>query len=283
MDEKRNLKSLIFYEDEQLLLINKPAGLIVNEATSHQQESLQTLLGEYLAKLKLPEKENVPLPENFQPQYGSIEEIWQQRKGMVHRLDKNTSGVLLWAKTPRTLIFLLAAFAQRQVEKTYLCLTHGLFGQEKNGRVSLPLARKLKNRQLMAVSAGGREAITLYQVEQAWSTFSYQALLEQKKDGVLPSKKQIEKIYQGFSLVKVRPQTGRTHQIRAHFTHLHHPLVGDQAYLSNKKWQLDQIWCPRQFLHASELTFPNPTHPEQNLTFSVPLPADLETALTFLL
>lgn len=258
------LEPQLLYQDDDLLVINKPAGQIVNHATSHQQESLQ----EYFARQwHLP-----PLSEPAE-QNASAEDIFLSRQGMVHRLDKDTSGLLLWAKNPPTLSALLQQFQKRQVEKTYQCLVHGFFSDQR-GRISLPLARKRTNRKIMAVDPQGREAITLFQV---------QARYQFNPSNNLPVKsKIINNTYQGFSLLLVTPQTGRTHQIRAHLTHLHHPLVGDSAYLSSKKAKLDKLWCKRQFLHAYSLSF---THPrsQKKLHFQADLPADLRQALDWLI
>ena len=153
----------------------------------------------------------------------------------------------------------------------------------------------------MAVRPDGRPALTLYQVERQFPHFLTEKLLTQlsllattapssvisaKNAGIdqfLPrlTHRDIEKLYQGFALLTVRPQTGRTHQIRAHLTHLGHPLVGDTTYLPRRKARLDPIWCPRQFLHAATISL---THPAsgQPMTFSAPLPADLAATLEFL-
>lgn len=254
----------IIYQDNNLLIVNKLAGQIVNAATSHQQESLQ----EYFAKIW-----QLPYPTAAASQEASDEELFISRAGMVHRLDKNTSGVLLWAKNPTTLKALLQQFQQRKVSKTYLCLAHGLL-KETEGRISLPLARKKTNRQIMAVDPLGREAITFFQLLRHY----------QFNPAKLPtvSRKKLLQLYQGFSLLQVQPQTGRTHQIRAHLTNYHHPLVGDGAYLSPRKAKLDLLWCQRQFLHAQSISF---THPATGkpLTFNSPLPQDLQQALTYLI
>jgi 23S rRNA pseudouridine1911/1915/1917 synthase len=147
------------------------------------------------------------------------------------------------------------------------------------------LGRKLTNRQLMAVTPTGRTAITLYQVKQTFRQFNFaklnQLVSQLSTQQFQLKKRDFEKLYQGFSLIKVTLKTGRTHQIRAHFTHLKHPLVGDSAYLSRKKAKFDQFWCPRQFLHAASLEL---THPitQKKLAFTSPLPTDLEQVLTFL-
>lgn len=258
------LKPQFLYQDDDLLVINKPAGQIVNRATSHRQESLQ----EYFAQ-----QWHLPLINEPAKQNASAEDIFLSRQGMVHRLDKDTSGLLLWAKNPPTLVALLQQFQKRQVKKTYQCLVHGFFS-DQDGRISLPLARKRTNRKIMAVDPHGREAITLFQVQERYQ-FNLQHQLPVKN-------KLLINTYQGFSLLLVTPQTGRTHQIRAHLTHLHHPLVGDGAYLSSKKAKLDKLWCERQFLHAYSLTFTHPRN-HKKLHFQADLPADLQQALTWLI
>lgn len=275
---KIKLTNLIVYEDEDVLVIDKPAGLIINQAETHQQTSLQTLVADYLQTQVISVNESLDLPADFDATYGTPAEIWQQRQGMVHRLDKDTSGLTVWAKSPLALVSLLSQFKNRTVHKSYLCLVHGLFAREKSGRINLPLGRKLTNRQLMTVTASGRAALTLYQVQQEWREFDKQKLKTLTPD---VKNKEVDKLYQGFSLIKATPKTGRTHQIRAHFTYLKHPLVGDRAYLSSRKAKLDAVWCPRQFLHAAELSFRQP-RTQKVLTFQSPLPADLETALTFI-
>ncbi len=285
------LPSLILYEDDDILVIDKPAGLIINTAQTHHQLSLQDLVAQYLDSAHQTFSDQIPaalLPADYDPQFGSPLDIWQERRGLVHRLDKDTSGVTVWAKNPTSLLHLLSQFRQRTTSKTYLCLVHGLFPADKmQDRINLPLARKPSNRQLMAVTAvGGRTALTLYQVQKSWPQFDFSRLQEHfaasfPDQNLTLKKRELDKLYQGFSLVQAMPKTGRTHQIRAHFTHLKHPLVGDQSYLSHKKARIDQLWCPRQFLHAQSLSFTHPVS-QQPLTFTSPLPQDLQTALTFL-
>lgn len=282
------LMPLIIYEDTDIIVIDKPAGLIINSADTHSQVSLQDLVADYLQVETTPTAPVAPdlLPSDFDPQYGTPEEIWRDRRGLVHRLDKDTSGLTVWAKNPTALLRLLSQFRLRQVSKTYLCLVHGLFGpDQQNGRINLPLGRKLTNRQLMAVNPAGRPALTLYQVQQSFPKLNFsllQSQIAQLSDHQFQLKKRdLDKLYQGFSLVAATPKTGRTHQIRAHLTHLHHPLVGDSAYLSTKKAKIDQLWCPRQFLHATTLTFIHPLTGGP-LTFTSPLPPDLQQALAYL-
>jgi 23S rRNA pseudouridine1911/1915/1917 synthase len=197
---------------------------------------------------------------------------------MVHRLDKQTSGILVWAKTAPALTNLLGQFKERQIIKKYRCLVHGRWYQGE-GRINLPLARRRTNRQMMAVDPRGREAITCYRVVKCWAGIDAQRLI--RENGEIKAK-EIARIYQGFSEVEAIPKTGRTHQIRVHLAHSHHPLVGDEAYVSKAKIRLDKKWCVRQFLHAGELTLVHP-RTRGKMTFTSPLPADLKQALTFLL
>ena len=268
------LTDWIIYQDTHLLVINKPAGLIVNSATSHSQVSLQQQLAAYLG---LPD----PPPDLIPDQYSSPEQTFLFRQGMVHRLDKDTSGLLLWAKDPDTLSSLLAQFQKRQVAKTYLALCHGILHPD-TGRICLPLGRKSGKRQLISVRPDGKPALTYYQVQQLFYHFDATRLLS-----LLPATprryhtRDLQQLYQGFSLLALQPRTGRTHQLRAHLTHLGHPLVADTAYLPARKAKLDPYWCPRQFLHASRLEFTHPST-QQRLTFTSALPSDLQAVLTYL-
>lgn len=267
----------IIFEDDALIVLDKPAGNIVNRATSHQQISLQDQLAAYL---HLPDSAGLPCPDQSAPP----EAVFAFRQGMVHRLDKDTSGLLLWAKTPAALAALLTQFQARQVHKTYTLLVHGLINQD-SGRINAPLDRKRTNRQIMTVAATGRPALTLYQVQQQYHSFNAHNFLRTfPAENLFPGKKltvaAINQLYQGFTLLTACPHTGRTHQLRAHFTHLGHPLVGDTAYLPRRKAKLDPLWCPRQFLHATQIEFAHPIT-GQPLTFTSPLPEDLQKALAW--
>ena len=226
------------YEDADCVVIDKPAGLVVHPATSHRQDTLVNgLLDRYPELAQMVDPDN---PAGMRP-------------GIVHRLDKDTSGLLVVARNEAARKALQAQFRARQVKKVYQTLLHGRLG-EQQGRIVLPLGRDPRNRQRMAVVADGREAITEYEVE------SY--LLA--PHGVRES----------FTLARVRLVTGRTHQIRVHFAHLGHPVVGDAVYGRRKT----RAVCPRQFLHACRLTFLQPTDGTP-VTVESPLPADLEEVL----
>lgn len=184
------------------MVVDKPAGMVVNRAqTTRGQLTLQ----DWLMKEK---------------------QILIDRAGIVHRLDKETSGVLVVAKSEPVMKALQEQFKRRLVKKTYWCLVHGLV-VPKEGRINLPISRNPFNRQRFGVFIGGREAETDYQV------LNYYHLGLEK-----------------FSLVEVKPKTGRTHQIRVHFKNLGFPLVGDEWYGGRKTSKKDRAWCPRLFLQA---------------------------------
>lgn len=221
----------IIFEDASFLVLDKPAGWIVNRAeTTKGQETIQDWL-----------------EANFQ---FPIFKFPSCRSGVVHRLDKETSGLLVVAKTVEAFINLQKQFKERRVEKCYLALVHGRI-QPANGEINAAISRSPFNRKKFGVFLGGREAVTKYK------TLKY-----------------IEK----FSLVELRPQTGRTHQIRVHLKYLGYPIVGDDFYAGRKTARLDRKWCGRQFLHASYLAF---FHPEtrERLEFTSPLPEDLEAVM----
>jgi 23S rRNA pseudouridine1911/1915/1917 synthase len=192
----------IIFEDNDLLVVDKPAGMIVNRA---QTTKGWLTLQDWLVKEK---------------------KILIERAGIVHRLDKETSGVLVVAKSEAVMKVLQEQFKSRLVKKTYWCLVHGLV-VPREGRINLPISRNPFNRQRFGVFIGGREAETDYQV------LSYYHSLTEK-----------------FSLVEVKPKTGRTHQIRVHFKQLGFPLVADEWYAGRKTSQKDRVWCPRLFLQA---------------------------------
>ncbi|HYD34596.1 MAG TPA: RluA family pseudouridine synthase [Vitreimonas sp.] len=280
------LKPTILFEDNDLLLINKPPGLVLNRAQTVTEPTVQDWMEEYLGGaagieqiIANSQAWLAVIPAQFDAQFGTPETIFRERLGIVHRLDKDTSGVLLLAKNPGSLVHLLRQFKDRQVSKTYLCLTHGKFKLEK-GVVSAPLGRASHNRLQFAVQPEGRAAITEYEVQVFYPHLNLEKILE------LPTAKgqnirKKSQIYQGFSLVKCWPKTGRTHQIRVHMAHLQHPLVGDSTYAGKKRQGLDATWCPRQFLHAEQLEFTHPRTQEQ-VSFTAPLTADLERALSLL-
>jgi len=211
------IKFEVIFENENIIVVNKPAGLQVHP---DQNEKSYTLLNGLIARY--PEildmqKEKNDFGKNIRP-------------GIVHRLDKDTSGILLVAKNQKTFIELKKLFQKREIRKSYLAIVYGV-PEKKSGIIKKPLARASNyRRQIIAGKKTGtkiRSAITKYIVS--------------------------EKIGDDFSLLKVSPKTGRTHQIRVHLFSIGHPIVGDKLYkLKNIKRVSD---ATRQLLHAQEIEF----------------------------
>jgi len=222
-----NIPLEIIFQDKDLLLINKPPGLTVHPAPGHPDH---TLVNGVLALE--PEMEDFDDP---------------LRPGIVHRLDKDTSGLLLVAKNRQALANLSAQFKERTIRKYYLALVKGEL-RPAEGFIEAPLGRDPQNRQKIAVVSDGRHARTGYKVLR---------------------------YIQGYSLLEVKLETGRTHQIRVHFAAIGHPVAGDAVYGQKESW------VKRQFLHAHRLSFALPSN-GQVVEFTSPLPPDLEEALKIL-
>ena len=221
----------ILYEDADLLVVDKPAGLTVHPAAGVRRGTLAAALLAYR-----PELAGVGGPE---------------RPGIVHRLDRDTSGLLVVAKNEAARAALVRQWKEQQVEKGYLALVHGRL-EPLQGVIDAPVGRDQRHRQRMAVVEGGRAARTAYRVQRYL------------QGG--PSDRDV------YSLVEVTPSTGRTHQIRVHFAALGHPLVGDRVY------GRPSAVLGRQFLHAHRLAFRHPVD-GRLLEFESPLPDDLRQAL----
>jgi 23S rRNA pseudouridine1911/1915/1917 synthase len=209
--------------DDSLAVVDKPAGLVVHPAPSHRGPTLVDELGEILGGGADPE-----------------------RPGIVHRLDKGTSGLLVVARDDQTHAALQRAVRDREVERVYLALAGGRLAS-RTGTIDAPIGRAARQRHRMAVSgAASRQARTHFEVLELLPRESY---------------------------LLARLETGRTHQIRAHFAAIGHPLTGDPTYGGAERYDLT-----RQFLHAHRLAFRHPASGEQ-LSFESPLPEDLEVAL----
>lgn len=220
----------LLYEDEFMAVINKPAGVVVHPAPGNSDGTVvNAILSRY------PELRSAELPDGSRP-------------GIVHRLDKDTSGCLAVARTPEAQAKLCQAFADRDTRKTYLAITAGV-PREPRGRIENLIGRHPVNRQKMAVvEKNGKVAISEYEV-------LHTALLNGKK----------------VSLVKVRIFTGRTHQIRVHLAMLGTPVLGDDIYGGAR--YLPGI--PRQMLHAWRLVLPHPVN-GTTLKLQAPLPDDFQ-------
>jgi 23S rRNA pseudouridine1911/1915/1917 synthase len=230
----------IVYEDETLVVVNKPAGLVVHPAAGMHSGTLANALAYHFQQL---------------PDSGA-----GVRPGIVHRLDRDTSGLLVVAKTEAALEHLSDQFRDRTVFKSYVALVHGRLNAA-TGMIDQPLARDLANRTRMAVVRGGRSALSLYRVRQRFDR---------------------------FTLLDVELKTGRTHQIRVHLAWLKHPVVGDETYgagrdntIQDAKLRAVVRNLGRHFLHAEKLAF---THPQTNerVEFSSALPLELSNLLTVL-
>lgn len=243
----------VLYEDDYLVALDKPAGLTVTRAESVKEETLEDYLLQTFAWASTVE-----------------------RGGIVHRLDKDTSGVILVAKHEEAKVQLQRLFHDRYVEKTYTALVHGSLVQDE-GRIVGAIARNPKNREKFAVLDEGREAETLYRVGQRYKID--QMVLLSGREKVSKKEKQYYHMHAAeYTLVQCFPKTGRTHQIRVHMQHLGHPLVSDAIYTNRKLYRLDVTWCQRHFLHASEIRFQHP-FTELELRISSELPPELRIAL----
>lgn len=218
------LPVVVVYEDEDLAVVDKPAGLAVHPGAGRPRG---TLVNALLRRL------------------GALSQLDPTRPGIVHRLDKDTSGLLVVAKTEEAHRALSAQIAKRTAQRLYLALLRGECPWEEH-TVTAPMARHPVHRQRMAVVPGGREATTRFRVVER---------------------------FPGYTLVECRLVTGRTHQIRVHARHMGHPVAGDPTY-----GRRGELGLERQFLHAWKLSF---THPRtgQALEFTSPLPEDLQQVL----
>jgi 23S rRNA pseudouridine1911/1915/1917 synthase len=213
----------IVHLDEALAVVDKPAGLVVHPAPSHSGPTLVSELEDVLG--------------------GGAD---AERPGIVHRLDKGTSGLLVVARTDAAHAALQAQVKRREVERIYLALAGGRLAS-RTGTIDAPIGRASRQRHRMAVAgAASREARTHFTVLELLTAETY---------------------------LEVKLETGRTHQIRAHFAAIGHPLAGDPTYGGEVRYGLE-----RQFLHAHRLAFEHPETGER-LEFTSPLPADLEAAL----
>ncbi|MFA4890631.1 MAG: RluA family pseudouridine synthase [Candidatus Paceibacterota bacterium] len=233
----------IIYEDENILAVNKPAGLLVHNVPSSKFQELS--LVDWLVE-KYPEIKKVGDPSTSSGQ--------DLRPGIVHRLDKDTSGVLLVAKNQKSFEYLKSQFQDRKIKKKYIALVDGKLKAE-SGTINLPIAKSKsdfrKKTSVGKMVGKEREATTEYKVI---------------------------KRFEKFTLIEAYPKTGRTHQIRVHFKAIGHPIVCDKLY--GPKKQICPFGLTRQFLHANALEFSLPDGSILNL--ETDLPKDLQTALDML-
>jgi 23S rRNA pseudouridine1911/1915/1917 synthase len=232
----------ILYEDEDLIVLDKPAGLVVHPAPGNQDGTLVNALLAHCG-----------------PGFTGIGA--ERRPGIVHRLDKDTSGVMVVAKTQLANDALTTAFATRDLDRAYLALVWGI-PQPPSGEIEGPIGRDPRDRKRMAlVTRGGKPALTRYRTLRVWQS--------------------------SLALIECRLATGRTHQIRVHLSNKGNPIVGDPLYLRrvpNAARTMESplrgqfLDFPRQALHAALLGFKHP-RTGQALSFQAPLPADMQALL----
>jgi 23S rRNA pseudouridine1911/1915/1917 synthase len=214
----------VMYEDDWLLVVDKPAGVVVHPAPGHEHGTLAQGLVEHGA--------------------GGGHEL---RPGIVHRLDKDTSGLLIVAKGDAAYQALVAAMERRDIKRVYVALLRGRFPQEE-GTIDAPIGRHIRDRKRMSLhTTAGKPAVTHFRVLERTA---------------------------GYTLMRVQLETGRTHQIRVHFAALGYPVAGDVQYGGRVRPE----GLERQFLHAAQLAFPHPENGRQ-MSFASPLPPDLRAFL----
>ncbi len=196
-----------------------------------------------------------------------------ERAGIVHRLDRETSGILLIAKNEAVFDRLCAAFKNRQVQKKYIALVHG--ETEDEGILNYKIARYGKKGKFVVDENFGKDSITEYKLIKKY-IFKENALNSFLKTNFDRLSKKFDLV--NYSKLEVKLHTGRTHQIRVHFAHIHHPVAGDKLYGWNKAVKFEKLWCPRQFLHAAEIQFIHPVT-EKEIVISSELPGDLSEIL----
>jgi 23S rRNA pseudouridine1911/1915/1917 synthase len=231
--EAQDIPLDVIFEDDDILVINKPAGMVVHPAPGHPRDTLVNAV--------LFHAPNISIQGSTRP-------------GVVHRLDKDTSGVMVIAKSNRAQSSLIDQWQERGVTKHYTALVAGVV-EEDSATIDAPIARNTVNRQQMRTISSGREAITHFTVIERFAN---------------------------ATLLDVRIETGRTHQIRVHLAFIGHPVVGDGLYGNKVSARVaEELGLKRQFLHAASLTFAMPSSGDGR-TFDAPLAPDLQTVLDIL-
>ena len=226
VEPNSEIKLNIVYEDEHFAVINKPQGMVVHPASSYQKND--TLVNALLADLD---------------KLSSINGVI--RPGIVHRLDKDTSGLIVVAKTDEAHKSLASQIEKKTARRIYFGLCDGNF-KEDNGTIDVPIARNKRDRKKMGIDPDGRRAVTHYTVLERFGK---------------------------YTLVRFELETGRTHQIRVHSSHIHHPIVGDEVYGGSTA-----LYKNGQLLHARQLVLTHPISGER-MTFEAELPDYFENVL----
>ncbi len=212
LEERHEVVALpILYEDADCLVINKPIGVLTHSKGAFNPESTVATFVEQLSK-----------------------NVEGERAGIVHRLDRATSGVMICAKTPEAMSWLQKQFSQRKVKKTYIAKVFGEM-EPPEAIIDMPIERNPKKPQTFRVGSNGKSALTYYRTIKVGET---------------------------YSLLELKPETGRTHQLRVHLEAQHHPIVGDQLYGGKS--------AERMFLHAHQLELTLPSKKRETFTSTVP-------------
>lgn len=225
----------ILYEDDQILAINKPPNIVVHPAPGNYSGTLVNALLFYFGELS---------------REGGVD-----RPGIVHRLDKETSGLILIAKTDKAHQELSKQFKARKISKTYLAIVAGKIKKAGGGKIVLAIGRdRLERKKISTRTIKPREAVTEFKIIKRFSNATF---------------------------IEVKPHTGRTHQIRVHMAYLNHPILGDKIYGGRKSLSVDEIRVSRHMLHANKLGFIHPTKNEY-MELSSPIPEDMAELLDIL-
>jgi len=228
----------ILFEDDYLLIIDKPPHVVVNRASTVKNPTIQDWAEK---KLEIMNVKDVLPGDDF-----------HSRAGLVHRIDKETSGCLIIAKNEKVFYLCQKLFKERKVKKTYVALVHGEV-KPKKGTINVPVGRLPWNRKRFGIVPGGKEALTTYEVEKSF----------------------VSKVLNGEMVSRVLffPLTGRTHQIRVHAKHIGHPLVGDEVYAGRKTSRRDRKVVNRCLLHACSISFSHPVS-KNTISIKAPIPDD---------
>jgi len=236
----------ILYEDEGILVVNKPVGMVVNRAESIKGVTVQDWVENSAWWLVQGAKCN--------------DKLFLSRSGVCHRLDKETSGCLLIAKNPESLLYYLKLFKTRKISKKYLALVHGKV-EPKEGSVVLPLRRSILEREKWHVHYEGKKAITFWKVLES---FDFSEAGEHWRNKL--------------SMLELDLKTGRTHQIRVHLSFLGWPIFSDERYLNKKQLQVDLKHLGHHFLHSNKIAFADELG--SKIEVEAPLPDDCQSLVS---
>jgi 23S rRNA pseudouridine1911/1915/1917 synthase len=252
----------IVYEDEHLLALNKQADLIVHPARGRWTGTLVNGLVHYGQK------------------WSTINGNW--RPGILHRLDRNTTGIMLVAKSDEAHWRIARQFENRTISKTYMAVCHGV-PELRGDVIDMPIGKDKFVREKQAVRKienGGKPAVTIYEVEESFSAVGDAGVFQNSEHA---SDKKLPPPAAGFSLIKLTPKTGRTHQLRVHMSAIGFPMVGDTMYGGREIHARDAdgpFVFDRQALHAAQITFVHPCT-LKTMTLAAPLPGDMERLIRY--